>query len=177
MRSLLPALVPAFLPALLALLLVACAPAEPSREPSPSPTPSPVQAAPNPNLVEFEERLDTSTARLGQLVRALGEASAGSPRELELVAGRLAAFAADETAWLEAHAADPCYRDAVEAYRAGLAAIAASAEAFDALATASAPPADEEGRAAGEALAEGSTGLQQAAALALEARAAGRLPS
>jgi len=162
------------LPAVLASLLVACAPAEPSPEPSPSPSPSPVQAAPNPNLVEFEERLESSSSRLGQLVRALGEASAGSPRELELVAGRLAAFAADETAWLEEHAADPCYAEALEAYRAGLAAIATAAEAFEALATAPMPPPDEEGQAAGEALADGSTGLQQAAALAMRARAACR---
>lgn len=168
---------PAGLPAVLVLLLVACAPTEPWPEPSPSPTTSPIEAAPNPGLVEFEERLEVSTSRLGQLVRELAEASAGSPRELELVAGRLAAFAADETAWLEEHMADPCYADAVGAYRDGLAQIEASAEAFDALATAPSPPSDEDGQAAGASLARGSTGLQQAAALAVRARAACRSAS
>ena len=82
-----------------------------------------------------------------------------------------------EAAWLEEHMADPCYADAVGAYRDGLAQIEASAEAFDALATAPSPPSDEDGQAAGESLARGSTGLQQAAALAVRARAACRSAS
>jgi hypothetical protein len=153
---------------LVAILTGACAPVEPS--PVPAVSSSPVQAAPNPDLVEFESRVAHARTRLGQLVRSLGEASAGSQHELRLVAGRLGDFATEEAEWLDAHAAAQCYADAVDAYRDGLASIGGAAAAFTDLAAAS-PPADAEGQAAGQSLADGSTALERAAALAREARA------
>jgi hypothetical protein len=165
-------LIPALLVVALAILVVACAPVEPS--PVPSPTASPVQASPNPDLVEFEERLDEASSRLGQLVRSLGAASAGSPRELGLVAAQLGAFAVDELAWLDDHPADACYSDVADEYRAGLTDIAESAAAFAELAAAASPPGDVEGQAAAQSLSAGIAALQQAATLAREARAACR---
>lgn len=159
-------------PLLLALAVVVAACAAPM--PSPVPSPSPVQASPNPNLVELETRLADASSRLGQLVRSLATASTGTPSELALVAGQLERFAADEIAWIEDHPADACFASAASAFRAAVDDLATAADAFIELAAAPAPPGDDAGRAAAQPLADGSTGLEQAAALATGARAACR---
>jgi hypothetical protein len=146
---------------------------------TPSPVPAtasavPVQASPNPLLVEFEGHVAGAITRQGQLVRDLAAASTGSPGQLRLVARQLEQFAADELAWLEDHAGDPCYADAIATFTEGLNSIRRSAQLFSDLATASAPPSETAGQAAGQALSEGTSSLGQAATLAKSARAACR---
>jgi hypothetical protein len=146
-------------------------------------TPSPVpattsavapQAAPNPQLVEFEGRVAEAITRQGQLVRDLAAASTGSSGQLGLAARQMDQFAADELAWLDNHDGDPCYADATAAFTEGLNSIRRSAQLLSDLATASPAPEDTVGQAAGQALSEGTSSLGQAATLAKSARAACR---
>ncbi len=155
-----------------AALVAACAAPTPS--PPAEPTRTPVQASPNPGLVELEGRMAAAATELGSIVRELGEASAGSPRELELVAGQLGSFAADELAWVDDHAPDGCYEAVTASFREALASVQASAAEFEDVAGASPPPGDEAFEGAGAALAAGSQGIEAARAAALEARAACR---
>jgi hypothetical protein len=151
---------------------MACAAPQPS--PTPAPSPSSVQAPPNPALVEFEARLADAIGEEGQLIRGLAEASTGSNDQLGLAARRLSEWADEELAWLDDHPAEPCYAAAADAYRTGLTGIAAAGAAFSELAEASAPPTDEEGQAAGQALATGTESLSEAATLARSLRDACR---
>lgn len=151
-----------------------CASSAPSFSPSPEPTPPPVQASPDPGLVELEGRVSEAGSRLGQLVRALAEASAASPRDVELVAGQLGDLAAEEQAWLDGHVPSACYDAVARAYGDALERLAASAAEFEDLARASPRPDDEAFQGAGAALAAGSEGIETARAAALEARAACR---
>lgn len=149
---------------------------------APSPVPAtasgvPVQAPPNPQLVEFEGHLAEAITRQGQLVRDLAAASTGSSGQLGLVARQLEQFAADELAWLDEHDGDPCYEEATAAFTEGLNSIRRSARLFSDLATASPPPSDTGGQAAGQALSEGTSSLGQAATLAKSARATCRRSS
>ena len=155
---------------LLATLAVGCA----GPSPSPSPSPTSVQAEPNPALVAFEGHVAEATSRQGQLVRQLATASTGTNAELRAVAGLMAAWAADELAWLDQNPADPCFAQAAATYRTGVTDIAESAAAFETLASAASPPTEAEGQAAGASLASGADALEQAATLASAARAACR---
>ena len=146
---------------------------------TPSPVPAtastvPVQAPPNPLLVEFEGHVADAITRQGKLVRDLAAASTGSSGQLGLVARQLDQFAADELAWLDDHDGDPCYAEAIAAFTNGLNSIRRSAQLFSDLATASSPPSDTAGQAAGQALSAGTSSLGQAATLAKSARAACR---
>ena len=152
-----------------AAIATACA----SPAPSDPQSVAPVQSSPNPGLVELEGRMTDAATELGSIVRALGEASAGSNQELGLAAGRLAALAEDEADWVDAHEADPCYEAVASAYEDAVDTLAATASAFRALARALSPT-DAEGQAAGTLLSEGSEVIEAARAAALEARAACR---
>lgn len=155
----------------LAIVLAGCGA---TVEQSATPSRTPVQASPNPSLVEFEGHLADAKAVQGGIVRALAKASVGSDAKLLVAARQLADWAADEETWLRDHPADACYAPAFSAYGSGVAAIAGSAAAFESLATASAPPTDAEGEAAGEGLSTGTQVIERAAALAKTARAACR---
>jgi hypothetical protein len=152
---------------LLVALVASCA----SPAPSPSPSPTSVQPEPNAALVAFEGHMAEAITREGQLVRQLAAASAGTNAELGAVAQLMEAWAIDETAWLQAHPAEPCFAEAANAWEAGVADIGTSAVAFLALAAAPSPPTDAEGQAAGARLASGTESIEQAVALARSARA------
>jgi hypothetical protein len=156
---------------LFAVLVVGCgvAPA-----PSPAPTPTSVQPEPNAALVAFEGHVAEAIIREGQLVRQLAAASAGTNAELGAAARLIEGWAIEETAWLRAHPAEPCFAEAASAWEVGVSDISTSAVAFLALAAAPAPPSDAEGQAAGARLASGTESLEQAATLARSARVACR---
>jgi len=145
-----------------------------SPAPSAAPSRSPVQAAPNPRLVEFESHVAEATRVQFRLVDGLAKASVGPPAGLRGPARQMADWATGEIAWLDEHPAEPCYRDAADAYRGGVEAILTSATAFDRLATASAPPTAAEGEAAGKDLSDGQAAMQLGALKANASRAACR---
>jgi hypothetical protein len=156
---------------LFAALVVGCGV---TLEPSPSPTATSVQPEPNAALVAFEGHVAEAITREGQLIRQLATASTGANAELGAVARLIENWAIDETAWLQANPAEPCFAEAAVAWEAGVSDISTSAAAFIALAAAPAPPSDAEGQAAGARLASGTESLEQAATLARYARAACR---
>jgi hypothetical protein len=157
--------------AVVSAMAIGCGPAPTPIQTSPPPTQSPVQAAPNPNLVEFETRLRDATSREGQLVRALAAASTGSNDQLGLAARELGDWAAGEQTWLTDHPADACYEDAWQTYASGVDDFLTAASDFGALAEAASPPTDAEGQAAAGALSSGADSVNAAADLANQARA------
>jgi hypothetical protein len=156
---------------LCALVIVCLVAACGSPTPSAAPSPSPVQAAPDPRLVEFESHVAAAVRVQLRLVDGLAKASAGPPAGLRGPARQMTDWATGEIAWLDDHPADPCYRDAADAYRGGVEAILTSATAFGRLATASAPPTVAEGQAAGQGLSDGQSAMQLGALKANASRA------
>ena len=153
-------------------LLAGCGSPAPWSAPSVS-APS-VQATPNPFLVEFETHIADATRRQGQLVQALARATDAPPAELRAVAGQLADWATTEIEWLGGHPPDACYQAAVDAYRAGVQAILASATAFVTMAGEPSPRTESQGQAAGQGLADGQAAIEAAAAQAKVLRASCR---
>ena len=120
--------------------------------PSPSaglPTPSAAGSAPtgtleptiDPGLSALIGRIREGLGRQGSFVTGVG-AAADNPA-LGVVATQMRAWALNETRWLADNPSLDCYRDAFDAYAAGVNDIQAAADGFALLARASAPPTNE----------------------------------
>ncbi len=137
--------------------------------------PSAPAATQVPGLPAFEGRLRDATARKGQLIQALGAASAGSASDMRLVVGQMRSWVEGERAWLSANPGEPCFAEATKAFTDAVGSMATAADLF--LASVDASPAPSGGGspaggpdAAVQALQDASRGLVDAAARAKTAR-------
>jgi hypothetical protein len=153
-----------------------------STEPLPSATRVPASDGPgaatsgtSDPLAAFEARLRDATAREGQLVRAIADASDAGAPEIRLAVGQMRDWVEAERAWLAEHPVEPCFDAAGTKFEAALDAMAAAADGFEGLVEVSVPPSDDVtrpsmGAAAAQALQDAARALEDAAGLAKVAR-------
>ncbi|HEU0235087.1 MAG TPA: hypothetical protein VFR14_01465 [Candidatus Limnocylindrales bacterium] len=151
------------------LSVAACAsPNEPSSAP-PSDVPTP-EVTFNAAYGEFTARIQGARGRYAILIQDLATASAGTSEEVGRAGEALAAFGLAEVTWWEAHAADPCYGEAFQAYGEAAGDAWSAGLAFAGFATAPEPPTEAETQDAVALLGAATDGFASAASLAAIAR-------